>query len=368
MPLTLKHRKNPVEGSLATRVMLVDDSIVVRSIAERIIETAGGFEIVASLPNASAALTWLDNGRADVIILDIEMPGLSGLDALPQLLKKADGARVIILSANCEEGGPAAVEALALGAADTLLKPGRGTFAGRFGETLVARVRALAASERQPRPLPVSIAPAAALDVPELGARAIEAIGIGASTGGIVAINALLLALPKHIDCPIFITQHLPGGFMTFFAEQLARATGRLVVVAEDGMRVEPAHIYIAPGEAHLRLTILSGKPHIMLDHSPSPVGACPAVDPMMASMAEVYGSGACAVMLSGMGRDGLVGVRDVRRSGGLVLAQDVASSVVWGMPGAVAREGLAEAVLDPERLGKLIVRAFESHTGESRS
>lgn len=368
MPPALKHRKHQVEGEPATRVMLVDDSIVVRSITERIIESAGGFDIVASLPTATEALVWLDKGRVDVIILDIEMPGMSGLAALPQMLAKARGARVIILSANCDEGGPAAVEALALGAADTLLKPGRGTFAGRFGETLVARVRALAASERQPLPLPVSIAPAGPVEMPELGARAIAAIGIGASTGGIVAINAFLQALPKRIDCPMFITQHLPGGFMTFFAEQLARATGRKVVVAEDGMRVERAHIYVAPGEAHLRLTILSGKPHIMLDRSPSPVGACPSVDPMMASMADVYGTGACAVMLSGMGRDGLEGVRDVRREGGLVLAQDVGSSVVWGMPGAVAREGLAEAVLDPEQIGKLVVRTFESRPGESRA
>jgi two-component system, chemotaxis family, protein-glutamate methylesterase/glutaminase len=363
MAATLKHRRKPAEGHPATRVMLVDDSIVVRSITERIIETAGGFDIVASLPSANEALTWLDDGSVDVIILDIEMPGMNGLDALPQLLRKADGARVIILSANCDEGGPAAVEALALGAADTLLKPGRGTFAGRFGETLVARVRALAASERRPQPLSVSIVPTAVVDVPSLLPRGIEAIGIGASTGGIVAINALLLALPRRIDCPIFVTQHLPGGFMTFFAEQLARATGRRVVVAEDGTRVERGYVYVAPGEAHLRLTMLSGKAHIMLDRSPSPVGACPSVDPMMVSLAEVYGSGACAVMLSGMGRDGLEGVRDVRRLGGLVLAQDVGSSVVWGMPGAVTRDGLAEAVLDPEQLGHLIVRTMESRS-----
>ena len=344
-----------------TRVMLVDDSIVVRSITERIIEGAGGFAIVASLPNAGDALAWLATGDGvDVIILDIEMPGMSGLVALPQLLDRSRGARVIILSANVEEGGPAAIEALALGAADTLLKPGRGTFAGRFGDTLVARIRALAAREPVARghPSPQLVA-APAPGTPELAPRPIDAIAIGASTGGIVAINALLAALPAHLDCPIFITQHLPAGFMPFFADQLARATARRVRVAEDGMRIDAGCIYLAPGEAHLKVAKLSGRPHIMLDRGPSPVGACPAVDPMMASVAGIYGPGACAVMLSGMGRDGLEGVRAVHRAGGLVLAQDVGSSVVWGMPGAIAREGLADAVLDPPGLGQLIARVI---------
>lgn len=349
--------------------MLVDDSIVVRSITERIIEHAGGFDIVASVPGAGDALAFLDRGRVDVIVLDIEMPGMNGLVALPQLLAKAGNARVIILSANADEGGPAAIEALALGAADTLLKPGRGTFAGTFGDTLVARIRALAASDVRPAVIERKTGEPALVPVaPDLPSRTLSAIAIGASTGGIVAINALLGALPKRVDCPIFITQHLPGGFMSFFADQLARETGRKILVGEDGMRVADATVYLAPGEAHMRVTRLSGQPHVMLDRSPSPVGACPAVDPMMASIAEVYGAHACAVMLSGMGRDGLEGVREVRRAGGLVLAQDVASSVVWGMPGAVAREGLAEAVLDPTALGRLIVRTIETRSGETRA
>ncbi len=357
MAATRIQNRAEAETGQRTRVMLVDDSIVVRSITERIIDSAGGFDIVASVPNAGDALAFLDRGSVDVIILDIEMPGMNGLVALPQILAKAGNARVIILSANCDEGGPAAVEALALGAADTLLKPGRGTFAGKFGDTLVTRIRALSDMENRPQPSKRSGSPVAEAREPELSVRRIAAIGIGASTGGIVAINALLLALPRDLACPIFITQHLPGGFMTFFAEQLGRATGRSVIVAEDGTKVADRTVYIAPGEAHMRVTLFSGKAHIMLDRSPSPVGACPAVDPMMTSIAEVYGAEACAVMLSGMGRDGLEGVRLLRKAGGMVLAQDVGSSVVWGMPGAVAREGLAEAVLEPERLGKLIAR-----------
>lgn len=361
MASSLQPRSKPQPDSAAVRVMLIDDSIVVRSITERIIDSAGGFEIVASLAGAVEALAWLDRGTVDVIVLDLEMPGMNGLDALPQLLAKAGDARVIILSANCDEGGPAAIRALALGAADTLLKPGRGSFAGTFGETLVARIRAIADGNLQPRLVLPDDAESLVASAPLLPRRALSAIAVGASTGGIVAIIALLTALPRRLSCPIFITQHLPGGFINFFADQLGRETGRKVHVGEDGMRVASGTVYLAPGEAHMRLSLLSGHPHIMLDHTPSPVGACPAVDPMMASVAAIYGANACAVMLSGMGRDGLEGVRDVRRFGGMVLAQDAASSVVWGMPGAVAREGLADAVLEPAALGQLIARTMDA-------
>jgi two-component system, chemotaxis family, protein-glutamate methylesterase/glutaminase len=340
------------------RIMLVDDSIVVRSITERIIDSAGGFEIVGSFANARDAIDRLADQRVDLILLDIEMPGMNGLSALPHLIEKSGGARVLILSANCPEGGPAAIEALALGAADTMLKPGRGTFAGRFGELLVARLRELADCENQQAESENTVQCAAPQPVLLPPLRSIAAIGIGASTGGIMAINAFLWSLPHHLDQPLFITQHLPGGFMSFFADQLRR-TGvqRAIMVAEDGMPVRPRHVYLAPGEAHIRVTAMHDGARIMLDRSPSPVGACPSVDPMMTSLAEVYGAGACAVMLSGMGRDGLEGVRRIKQAGGLVLAQDVESSVVWGMPGVVAREGLADLVMTPDELAGALSR-----------
>jgi two-component system, chemotaxis family, protein-glutamate methylesterase/glutaminase len=341
-----------------TRVMLVDDSIVVRSIAERIIEDAGDFAVVASLPNAHDALDWLASDRVDLIVLDIEMPGMSGIAALPQLLERSSGARIIILSANCEEGGPAAIEALALGAADTLLKPGKGTFAGRFGETLIARLRCLAHGEGPAEVVAVPGPPPPAAAPIIVEPHAIAAIGIGASTGGIMAINHFLSCLSDTVDCPIFITQHLPAGFIPFFAEQLDRSVSRSVVVAEAGMRVSKNHIYLAPGEAHMRLTKAAGGTRIMLDSTPVANGACPSVDPMMATLAAVYGQSACAIILSGMGRDGHEGVRDVGRAGGLVLAQDVASSVVWGMPGAIARSGLARLTLAPEEIGRYVSNA----------
>lgn len=336
------------------RIMLVDDSIVVRSITERIIDSAGGFDIVGSFANARDAIEALACQPVDLILLDIEMPGMNGLTALPHLIERSAGARVLILSANCPEDGPAAIEALARGAADTMLKPGRGTFAGRFGELLVARLRALADPGRA-----LSLAdgaPRAPEPVLLPAARPIEAIGIGASTGGIMAINAFLWSLHPASDQPLFVTQHLPGGFMPFLADQLRHiGVQRTIMVAEDGMPVLPRHVYLAPGEAHVRVSASPAGPRIMLDHSPSPTGACPAVDPMMASLADVYGAGACAVILSGMGRDGLDGVRRIKRAGGLVMAQDCESSVVWGMPGAVVREGLADLVMTPDELASAL-------------
>lgn len=353
-PLT-KSRRNPkVNAAQNVRVMLVDDSIVARAILERILDSEEDFSIVASLPNAADAIDALTHIAPDIILLDIEMPGMSGLAALPLILNKSRGARVLILSANCVDGGPAAIEAMARGAADTMVKPGRGTFSGMFSRTLVERIRALsqiAPSQIAPSPppvLPIGVAPQQSVR-----AQGISAIGIGASTGGIMAINAFLGALPPAMDCPIFITQHLPGGFMPYFAEQLRRLLGRTVMVVEDGMIVAPGIVYLASGEGHISLSG-GAKKRIYIDRSPSESGATPSVDPMLAALAEHYGKSACGVMLSGMGRDGLTGARRLRAAGGLMMAQDMESCVVWGMPGAVVRAGLADAVQNPVALANI--------------
>lgn len=358
MPRRALNQATPPARDTRVRVMLVDDSIVVRSITERIIDDAGDFQVVASVPNAHDALEWLAGDAVDLIVLDIEMPGMSGIAALPQLLKRSAGARIIILSANCEAGGPAAIEALALGAADTLLKPGKGTFAGQFGDTLIARLRCLAHGDRQVETVAEPSIPQPVVAPVVVEPHAIAAIGIGASTGGIMAINHFLGSLSDKVDCPIFITQHLPAGFIPFFADQLDRSVTRTVVVAEAGMRVSKSHIYLAPGEAHIRLARTAGGVRIMLDSTPVANGARPSVDPMMETLADVYGASACAIILSGMGRDGHDGVSDVRQAGGLVLAQDVASSVVWGMPGAITRSGLARLTMAPEDIGRYVSHA----------
>lgn len=343
--------------SETTKVMLVDDSIVVRSIIERIIESDPKMQVVGSVATAPEAIAMLDHQAVDAIVLDLEMPVMHGLAAIPLLVAKRPEARIIILSANCEDGGPAAVEALSLGAADTLLKPGKGTFAGQFGATLLERVRALSAHRSAPDDNRRAAVPARPEARPLIASRAIAAIGIGASTGGIMAINQFLAALPDNVCAPLFITQHLPPGFIGYFAEQLQRACSRDVFVAADGMMVRPGHVYLAPGDSHLRVMPLDSGCRIILDRSVAPSGASPSVDPMLASLADCYGTQLCGVMLSGMGRDGLHGARRLCQMGGLMLAQDITSSVVWGMPGAVAKDGLVQAQGSPAELAQLVAR-----------
>ncbi|WP_235302698.1 chemotaxis-specific protein-glutamate methyltransferase CheB [Sphingopyxis sp. MWB1] len=342
--------------------MLVDDSLVVRSILERIVQQRPELEVCASVPSAQEALAYLDREPVDVIILDIEMPGMTGMDALPHIVDRAANARVLILSSNCVEGGPAAIEALSLGASDTLAKPGRGSFAGRFAETLTERILSLG---QRPQPLPLRSRPAAGKAATPVAMAAAEhqrldCIAIAASTGGIPAFATFLANLDPRTTAPILLTQHLPAAFMEYYARQIATLTTRKVCVAESGMAVEPNHIYLAPGDAHLMVVVNGRRREIALDRRPVDNGCCPSADPMLASVAEAYGSGGVALILSGMGRDGARGAARVKQVGGAVFAQAPETCVIWGMPGAVAKEGIANATLNPDAIA-LLLRSFQS-------
>lgn len=338
------------------RVMLVDDSLVVRSILERIVDQTPGLMVCASVASAHDALAFLAREPVDVIVLDIEMPGMNGIDALPHILDRAANARILILSSNCVEGGPAAIEALALGASDTLAKPGRGSFSGRFAEILTDRILSLGQRETVPpatriafRP-PVPPAPVAVdADQP------LECIAVAASTGGIPAFANFLSHLNPRISAPILLTQHLPDAFMEFYARQIATMTKRKVRVAEAGMAVEPDHIYLAPGDAHLMIVASGLRREIALDRRPVENGCCPSADPMLASVADAYGAGGVAVVLSGMGRDGANGAARLKAAGGKIFAQAPESCVIWGMPGAVAKAGLATATLNPDAIALML-------------
>lgn len=338
--------------------MLVDDSLIVRSVLERIVGTAPGIAVCASVSSAQAALDWLANDRADVIILDIEMPGMTGIAALPHIMEQGAHARVLILSSNCEAGGPAAVEALALGASDTLAKPGRGSFAGRFSEVLLQRVRSLAAS-----PVAIRTANEAQAVSPQLRSASlaiegkIHCIAVAASTGGIPAFASFLNNLGPDVAAPILLTQHLPEAFIGYYAQQIVHASGREVHVAQAGMRLQPRVIYLAPGDAHLSLVRIGRHVEIVLDRQPVANGCCPSADPMFAAVAEQFGAHGVGVVLSGMGRDGAEGAGQLRAAGGTILAQAPESCVVWGMPGAVANSGVANAVLNPDAMAVLIAR-----------
>ena len=349
------------------RVMLVDDSLVVRSILERIVDQRPGLKICASVASAHDALDYLSREPVDVVVLDVEMPGMNGIDALPHILERAEKARVLILSSNCVEGGPAAIEALALGASDTLAKPGRGSFSGRFAEVLTERIMTLGHLQDHPAPVPVAErqapAPVAlAIDTDQ----PVECIAVAASTGGIPAFTNFLAHLDPRISAPILLTQHLPDAFMEFYAKQIGMMTARRVCVAEAGMAVEPNGIYLAPGDAHLIVVANGRRREIALDHRPVDNGCCPSADPMLDSVADVYGKGGIAVILSGMGRDGVIGASRLKEAGGTIFAQAPESCVIWGMPGAVAKSGIAAATLNPDAIA-LMLGSFLHGRGQGR-
>lgn len=333
----------------AAQVLIIDDSVVARSVLGRMIEGTRRFRVAAAVSDVRAALDYLKTHRINIILLDIEMPGIDGITALPDVLAAGQGAKVLIVSSSADEGAAVTVQALALGAADTLVKPGIGAFGGRFAEVLEERLGKLIETETVAE-VPVAKAPVGA-------PREFDLVAIGASTGGIHALSQFLRQIPASFQIPILVTQHLPTSFMSYFAAQLAVLGGRPCDVATDRMRIRPGRIIVAPGDAHMRVIRISDGWAIRLTDEKSTSGCTPSVDPMLASVAEVFGKRGLAVVLSGMGRDGAEGARRLVEAGARVLVQDRETSVVWGMPGAVANAGLASAVLPPDQLGQLVAK-----------
>lgn len=332
------------------RVLIVDDSIVARTVLARMLGDRAGFTVAGMARDAAEALLLLETIAVDLILLDVAMPGRCGLTALPELIALSGGARVLIVSSLCERGAEASVRALTLGAADTLLKPTAAAFGAGFADLLVERLLRIAADAPSPPR-------AAAIGRPPR-ADPIACLAIGASTGGPHALAALLQALGPGFAAPILITQHLPPSFIPYFAEQLGALAGRPVEIARDGAPLAPGTVLLAPGDAHLALARRRGAIHAVLDRSAAGSRCCPSVDPMLTAVADVHGSRAAAVILTGMGRDGLDGAGAIAAAGGEILVQDAASAVVWGMPGAVAGAGLADFIGTPAAIaGRIAAR-----------
>ena len=333
------------------QVLIVDDSFVARSVLGRMVDGTRRFRVAAALSDARTALEYLRTRHVDIILLDIDMPGIDGLTALPDVIAAGNGAKVLIVSSAADEGAAVTVQALALGAADTLVKPGIGTFGGRFAEVLEERLsRLMETTADHGSQAPTSFGPVAA-------PSDFDIVAIGASTGGIHALSQFLRAIPASFQIPILVTQHLPISFMGYFAAQLAVLGGRPCEVATDRMRVRPGRIIVAPGDAHMRVVRMSDGWAVRLSDEKSLSGCMPSVDPMFESLAEVFGKRALAVVLSGMGRDGAEGARHLVEAGARILVQDRESSVIWGMPGAVANAGHASAVLPPDEIGRLVAK-----------
>ncbi len=331
--------------------MIIDDSAVARQIFERIVNGTGKFEAVAKASCARDALEQLADISVDFILLDIEMPGMNGIDAIPLLREASDNAPILILSSHWAEGAGSSVRAMTLGASDVLLKPGARSFGGQFATALEAAMTRIAADLEA---LP-SVSPLTAVVSTDILARPVKCVAIGASTGGLHALNGFFSALPRDIAMPILVTQHLPSDFIGYFATQLEFLTGRSVCVAQHGQRVLPAMVLVAPGEMHLTVAQRDGDVRVVLHPKTNPSAACPSVDPMLESVAEVYGTDAVGVVLSGMGRDGAVGARALAERGGRLLVQDRESSVIWGMPGAIADQGIAHLIAPPCELARRI-------------
>ncbi len=360
------------------RVMLCDDSLVARGALARLLAVDPAIRVVAQAPDGRQAIAALGAMAAadwpDVVLLDLEMPVMDGLTALPLILRTAPGVQVIVASALSQRGAAATMQALRAGAVDYVPKPAAaqgGMADPRFGEELRAKVagwarirRARGAARAAPSPAtslatPPGPPPAAPPQRarPGLSARPL-AIAIGCSTGGPQALAALVGALTRPPPVPVLVVQHMPAGFTALLADHLNRL-GRLPCTeAQDGDAILPGRLYLAPGDRHL-LVRGGGSGMVAQLSDGAPENYCrPAVDPLLRSLLACCGGRVVTAILTGMGQDGLAGCRTLVAAGGLVMAQDEASSVVWGMPGAVARAGLPVELAPPEQIAARLLAA----------
>jgi two-component system, chemotaxis family, protein-glutamate methylesterase/glutaminase len=343
-------------AAAAIRVMIVDDSLTVRTIFKRMVESDPAMVIVGTASSAEGAIAQLSTQPADVVLLDLEMPGIGGLDALPTILATPAAPQVLVVSSLTMDGAEHTLTALQMGAADTLLKPRPGGFTEDYRSQLLGKIRALGsrlsdtAGETATLAAPTFARPGAAR-------RSLrpEVIGIGASTGGIHALGLMLRSLSPDFDVPLLITQHLPASFIPVFARQVEAACKRPAQIADDGAAIRPGRILIAPGHGHIVVQRRGDRLSCRISAEPAPSGCLPSVDPMFASLAEACEGRALGVVLSGMGRDGVIGAKQLVDAGGTIWAQDADTCAVWGMPGAVARAGLASMIAPPDRLGEAV-------------
>ena len=341
----------------AIRVMIVDDSLTVRTIFKRMVESDPALVIVGTASSAERAIAQLAEDPADVVLLDLEMPGIGGLDALPAILATPGKPQVLVVSSLTMDGAEHTLAALQMGAADTLLKPRPGGFTEDYRAQLLGKIRALGNrfADRDAPPVQPS---EPSFVRPGLSRRSWrpEVVAIGASTGGIHALGLMLRRLGPGFDLPILITQHLPASFMPVFARQIEAACGRPADIAADGLTLTPGRILIAPGHGHIIVQRKGAMLAVRISTEPAPSGCLPSVDPMLASLADACEGRALGVILSGMGRDGVIGAKSLVDAGGTIYAQDADTSAVWGMPGAAARAGLASMVAPPDRLGDAVM------------
>lgn len=345
------------------RVLIVDDSAVVRGLLSKTIESDPELTVAGSVMNGERALAWLAGNAADVILLDVEMPVMDGLTTLKALQREHSKIKVIMVSSLTEAGGNATVQALSMGAAGCVAKPKSNGIADSIEllcRELLPLVKAVGQGgaksvHSMETPAPVSRPPRESR-FPVHSTPPPEIVAIGASTGGPKALQDVLTALPVDFPTPILIVQHMPATFTPILAKHLTRDTQRPCLEAVNGMAIQPNHTYIAPGDFHMQVSNRNGdRPVLRLNQNPPEHFCRPSVNPLFRSVAETFSDRVLAVMLTGMGHDGVEGTREIVKGGGYVIAQDEASSIVWGMPGILVKENLAHLVLPLSEIAKTI-------------
>jgi two-component system chemotaxis response regulator CheB len=351
------------------RVLVVDDSVVIRRLVTHALEQDPELEVVGAAANGSIALQRIPQFNPDVLTLDIEMPEMDGLETLRRVRREYPQQRVIMFSTLTERGAEITLEALTLGADDYVTKASNeGSLdrsMARLREELIPKIkqffympghtRSPAPSETRPPSIASPVRPRVAF--PQLGKVAPKVVVIGVSTGGPNALGAILPHLPSDFRLPVLVVQHMPPLFTRLLAERLHSLCKLSVKEAIHGQPVESGTILIAPGDYHLKVGSMGSRIAVFLDQSP-PLNSCrPAVDALFGSVAEVYGGAAVGVILTGMGQDGLHGSEILKAHGAPIIAQDEASSVVWGMPGAVVNAGIADRVLPLDQVASEVIR-----------
>jgi two-component system chemotaxis response regulator CheB len=336
------------------KVLVVDDSALIRSLLSEIVRSEPDFLLIGAASNAYAARELVNQYRPDVITLDVEMPKVDGLTFLDKLMKARPTA-VVMISSLTEQGADVTLRALELGAVDYLAKPKIDITRGieEYRLEIIAKVKTAAQARISRKE---AIQP---IKTESLRFKTTEkVIAIGASTGGTEAIKAVLTQLP--VDSPgIVITQHMPPGFTKSFAKRLDGLCRINVLEAQGGERIMPGYAYLAPGDKHLTVVRSGADYRIELTDGPRVSGHKPSVDVMLQSVAEAVGSNALAVILTGMGKDGALGIRSIAEQGGFTMAQDEASSLIFGMPQEAIKTGCIKQIVSLERISQHLIEVL---------
>ena len=353
------------------RVLIVDDSVVVRKVVSDALTVDPGIAIAGTAADGRIALAKIPLLTPDLITLDVEMPGLNGIETLKEIRRLYPKLPVIMFSTMTERGAAITLDALSLGAADYATKPSKSgdpdVAAERVRSELIPKIKAICAlrsSEPEPLLEPLRGVPTQNQIAPvaqRQDSSRIDILAIGASTGGPNALAQMLPAFPKNFPVPIVIVQHMPPLFTRLLSERLNDKSKIAIREGEPGQIVEPGVAWIAPGDFHMTVERFGGSVRIVMNQE-QPENSCrPAVDVLFRSVAKVYGANSLAVVLTGMGSDGVRGSQHIREQGGRVFVQDEASSVVWGMPGMVAEAGQADDIIPLDIMAYEIVRRIKN-------